>query len=478
MAAVRDTPGQAPKENREAYLRNFSLVVDGLRESGLEDLTGVGASSFAVTPTLTRSKFFMHHAAGKGQGFLWALLGPAPHKLEALSLLPPKTAFAAFTNIDPALLVSLLHRAISHLEQPAVETMYTQAMAQISAFTGLPADQALSSLAGTAGLIVTLDPANKLQTPAGADGVTISIPRPALALLLPSKDDRIYQQLAKMVEANPGTTRTDEGDLHLRVAAEMSPTPELKLHPALARWKEWMILASDESLVREIIAAKTSGQGFASTPAFTQLSAGLPAEGNTFQLATELFTRTMQDVQAQAMKTPPAGANAQQAALLQKVFAGQAGASSYAVSTHLPNGWFAVGNTLATAPSQGFGTTLGNLLSVALQAKPDTAVAAAGDGTPAAQSRSRTRQIALACQMYATDHEGKFPAGLKELVPQYIPDASVLKSPLAPDQEEGYRYTPGLTNTSPAETVLVEDLHVPPGHPRIGSRVDASDLPK
>jgi hypothetical protein len=39
---------------------------------------------------------------------------------------------------------------------------------------------------------------------------------------------------------------------------------------------------------------------------------------------------------------------------------------------------------------------------------------------------SDTRQVGLAAKLYANDHEGRLPGSLNELVPQYLPDKTLL----------------------------------------------------
>ena len=72
-----------------------------------------------------------------------------------------------------------------------------------------------------------------------------------------------------------------------------------------------------------------------------------------------------------------------------------------------------------------------------------------------AASMSNGRQIAIACQAYATDHGGSFPPTLSELVPKYLPNAKTLTCPLTgPSQPVGYEYYGG-TNSDPGSRILL-----------------------
>ncbi len=84
------------------------------------------------------------------------------------------------------------------------------------------------------------------------------------------------------------------------------------------------------------------------------------------------------------------------------------------------------------------------------------------------------KQIGLACKLYANDNGGNFPPSLDALVPTYISDRSILASPLNPSDPEGYIYTTGLTDSSPSDTVLLEDKYGSLKHVRIVVFVDDS----
>ncbi len=72
------------------------------------------------------------------------------------------------------------------------------------------------------------------------------------------------------------------------------------------------------------------------------------------------------------------------------------------------------------------------------------------------RSLSNARQIAIACRVYATDHEGAFPPRLEELVPKYLPDSLKLVCPLSgPEVPNGYDYLGGKDSDPPKQVLLV-----------------------
>ncbi len=66
---------------------------------------------------------------------------------------------------------------------------------------------------------------------------------------------------------------------------------------------------------------------------------------------------------------------------------------------------------------------------------------AATESAKANQSLMRAKKICTGCRMYASDHGGKYPNSLEELVPDYVQDKSDLSDPGQKDKAEiGYFY--------------------------------------
>ena len=61
------------------------------------------------------------------------------------------------------------------------------------------------------------------------------------------------------------------------------------------------------------------------------------------------------------------------------------------------------------------------------------------------QVENAARQVATALRNYASDRGGRYPETLDELVPDYLADRELLRSPLSPDEEVGYLYYGGRT---------------------------------
>jgi hypothetical protein len=259
------------------------------------------------------------------------------------------------------------------------------------------------------------------------------------------------------MQTMPGSVRADGPDLRMRVAAPLPIAPQLglQLKPAVARWSNYLILASDAKVIQGMIDAKASKKGFIAQPEFAKLSAHMPTEGSAFQIGTKLFSDTMMRLQMEGMKDQP-GIKPEQRKFMEQLFSYSAGSSTYGVTTHTETGILTVSQTSQDNPKA---ARPGALLGAALAFIASSAAEGAGKQAEVTKSLNNAKQIGAACNMYATDHDGKFPSQLKELVPHYITDEATLRSPFAPEDAEGYTIVPGLTYKAPPDTILAEDAH-------------------
>jgi hypothetical protein len=435
--------------------KTYALVRDIIFKSGIEQVSGVGASSLAIAPGLYRNKFFIHHDADKGDGLLWAIHGRTPHQLAGLDFLPPDTAIAVVRDFDLAQLLNFLRAEVRNSGVPEAQNAFDQWQTQFSGATGLPLDDVLASLNGSLGGVITLDATSTIAIPAGNQPV---IPTPRIALLLGVKNDLIFKQIDKMAGINPGVIKVDEPGLQMRTMP-VPMVPALNLRPTVAQWNGYLVIASDDKLVRDMAAALKDGHGFKSTPEFAALSSGMPAEGNGFAIMTQRFAETLRQLQSEMVSNQP-GVNANQSAFVRQVFARyQKTGHMYSVGTQLPNGLLSV-----SQGSQGSSQLLAPLIiaPVAIAAAVSVPAAeAAQKRAIEAQSLARAKQLLLACKQYAIDNNGNLPASLDDLFPTYLSDRTMLASPLDPTDPEGYIYTPGFKAGDPGASVVIEDKFAP-----------------
>jgi hypothetical protein len=449
----------------------FGIVSDLVKKSGLEEISGVGASSIAVDQGIYVNKVFVHHQSGKGNGFMWSAFGKAPHHLDALDFLPADTALANSSDLDLGNVLEGLREELALTGIPNAGQALDASLAQFSATLGMPVDDLLKSLGGSLGLVLTLNPAKVVSVP--VEGQALSVPTPRLAIFLRVKDDRLFTQIDRMLGAIPTVIRHDEPDLRMRGVPVPGPA-EAWFHPTVAQWSQgYLLIASDETIIRDMVAAQKTGQGLKATPQFTSLFAGLPQEGNAFQIVTPQFGETWAVLQREILKSSQSGTTPEQMALMRKLFSQQTPGAVCSVSTHLGDGWLVVGKG-----TQGASPMFGPLLIAPAAIAAGVALPVFGqvqEKGKATKSLSQAKQIALACKLYAVDNNGKFPPALQALVPDYLLDTSIFVSPFRLDARVGYDYTSGLTDTSPASTILLEDKFSPEvGHVRVVCHVDGS----
>jgi hypothetical protein len=116
----------------------------------------------------------------------------------------------------------------------------------------------------------------------------------------------------------------------------------VELRPTLTRFGDYLILASSDTLAREVVDTKSgTSKGFTSTDEFKKLSQDIPDRGNNFALVTSAFARTLIQVHHQFAGAAAAGGHT-----LPEFFEGQTNSFSYSVGVNGPQGWegFANGN--------------------------------------------------------------------------------------------------------------------------------------
>ena len=317
----------------------FNLGTSLVKRSGIEQLTGIGSSSLAVDKGVQRNTFFAHHYKGKETGLLGTLFGTSPHALNTLNLLPAETAVASSGDYDLAGLVHAILQTIDESGTPELKQQVAQGLQQFQAATGMSLDEFLASLGSEIDVVLTLDPAKKITVPLG-DADTMVIPAPRLALLIEVKDDKLFNKVDQTLAQMPSIIKTDEPNLKMRTMA-YPVMPDFELRGTVARWDKFLVLASDDHLLRDMIATQKGGAGFKASPLYAKLSSGMPAEGNGFNLTTKAFLELVRNYQKQAM-AKQGDAMPAQLAWLQKMMLSQTPKDTYSVSAHVENGWLTV----------------------------------------------------------------------------------------------------------------------------------------
>ena len=196
--------------------------------------------------------------------------------------------------------------------------------------------------------------------------------------------------------------------------------PDFELRATVARWDKFLVIATDDKLVRDMIAVQKGGAGFKASPAFAKDSAGLPGQGNGFNLTTHTAhgerSATLQK-QMLARAKRPASSNAQTEWMTKLMFlADTSGRQLHGVRPR--------GKRLADG-EQGSRPGVGKVLGAAggrcrwrwrrgWRCRCSTRCR---KKVRRPSPWQQAKQIGLACKLYASDNDGKFPPTLDALDP-------------------------------------------------------------
>ncbi len=101
--------------------KTFDIVSRLIKDSGIEDVSGVGLSSVEIEKGMFRNKALLHHYPGQGTGFLWQLAGKEPHPLTGLEFLPADTALAIFSDLDLPVLWTVAQKEVAQADLPEAQ---------------------------------------------------------------------------------------------------------------------------------------------------------------------------------------------------------------------------------------------------------------------------------------------------------------------------------------------------------------------
>ena len=323
--------------------RTFDLVTSLIKDSGIENLTGMGVSSIEIEPGLYRTKALLHHYPGQGDGFIWKLCGGQPHPLTGLDLLPVNTAFALFSDADLPLLWSVAKDEAAKSGFPQAQDFLQQLPDQFEKSTKLKWNDFLSSIGGEFGLVLTLDESNNVPVPLPTG--LIQIPSPGIFLVVRVNDDTIFNRIADELSKNPAVVSVETNGLKMRTMPLPIPMA-IDLRPTAASSGGYLIIASSDSLVREVLDVKAGNRpGLTSTAEFKRLSQQIPDQGNQFYYVSAKFGRAVamiqQQVIANANSQNPSGA---QMDWMKSFIRSDRVTFSYCVGMNTPEGCLTIGN--------------------------------------------------------------------------------------------------------------------------------------
>ena len=348
IAATRSLLESVPSikpEDRENLNKALCLVTNLVRQSGLEEISGVGISSIALETNLYHAKLFLHHYPGQGSGLAWKLFGQSAHTLVSLDWLPATTALAAFTDLDAPLAWAWLKTQVAQANLAEAQAALDRVPQSFEHATDLKWNQVLESLGGEFGIVITLDDSKVITLPSSNNQNPLQIPEPALVLIARVKNDVVFNRIHEALNQYGGTQiiRTDKPGLKMRTWPLPIPLP-IPARPTVAAAEGYLLISTTDSVLEEMLAVKSGKHpGLKATDEFKRLAQHVPAAGNGFSFISRRFGEAMSKVQEQALQMTGNSSEAQ-TALVKSLFGSGAPFTTYAVAANIEEGWMGVAN--------------------------------------------------------------------------------------------------------------------------------------
>jgi hypothetical protein len=285
-------------EDQENLNAAFNLITNLVRDSGIEDISGIGLSSIEIEKGMYRNKALLHHYDGKGTGFLWQFFGRQPHPLAGLDFLPDDTALAFFSDADLPSVWTAIQRDVKESNIPQAQQWLDELPGEFEKGTDVTWDQFLNSLGGEFGLALTLDASNEVTVPVPSAGA-LQIPAPGLMLVFKVNDDTIFNRIDQALTNNPQVESVDKPGFKMRTMPVPLPLP-IQLRPSAASSGGYLFIASSDSMIQDALAVENGQKpGLKSTDEFKHVSQNIPDQGNQFVFVSRRFAETMYDIQKQ-----------------------------------------------------------------------------------------------------------------------------------------------------------------------------------
>jgi len=289
ISGLQKNVSALPEARQVQAKQGLDMLALMFKGYGLEEISGLGFSSFAVKPGLHRVRVVIHHRLGQNKGLIWNIAGPAPRALDEIEMLPADTALAFVADYNIVKLIEWLAQLGQKMgnQDPQAQSM-EQGMAMMKAglqSAGIDADRLLKSYGGRLGFLLTLDPEKRVTLPLGTK--PLSIPEPAFALLVRVNDTYLFDTFKSKL-AVLGKSKISENGGVKKIAFPRLPAP-FPLEPVIAQKGQWLLVASRDSLAGNIF----NGQGprLAGSDDFKEIAYKLPRRGNGFGYASPLLPR-------------------------------------------------------------------------------------------------------------------------------------------------------------------------------------------
>jgi hypothetical protein len=396
------------EEGKSNVNKAFDLLTRLIKNSGVESISGVGVSGIALEKGFYQTKFVVGRDNSSAPGGIWTVFGRAPRPLHELDWLPADTVWAVFSDVDLGAIWNAVVNEVNQAGFPEAKAGLEQLNGVVQAATGKRLDELLGSLGGQSGAFLTLKEANKINIPL-PDGRTLEVPEPGLVIVLKVKDDTLFNWIDRTLHDDPQVIKSDEGGLRMRTRPVPLPVP-IELRPAIARQGDHLFIASNDELIKNMMAVKAGKQnGLKTTAEFKRLAQGMPSDGNSFSFVSQRLSDTVQQIQKSVLSRMPGQGNEMPTVLMQKIYSLNQPISSFMVSRSTTQGWLTVGHG-TQQPANAVVLPLVIVPTAILAGLTLPALAKAKSKAQSIHCVNNLKQMGLAARIYATDHNDTFPS--------------------------------------------------------------------
>ncbi len=277
----------------EANARDAQTAVSVLFKiyevSGIESVAAIGSSSVPRSDGLYYHRTFLQfNPSASSEGAIWNLFGTEPGKFDTLQMLPDSTALAYGLRVDLPWLDATLSEVLSAVGQAPA---YEEAKAQISTALGVGWSELVASLGDEITFSIFLSGTEVVNLPIPGQR-PVAFPAPAAALVVKTKNNILFESIARMAQETTGAPQVEDG---CSLLTKQIPNPVgLDFSPTLASFGNSLVFSTSKSIpisMKQIQGGEA--RGLLNSPEFEKLSRDMTLEGNVYTYISRQYRESV-----------------------------------------------------------------------------------------------------------------------------------------------------------------------------------------
>lgn len=176
----------APKQEDVAKGVDFALAL--IKSAGMDELSGVGASSVLIGDGLYHGVVFFHHWPENNKGMIWNAFGDKDRVKEAMALAPDDTAAMFYTGMDLRLLWNWFKEQATKSGIRELIKAVNNAPSELKK-KDIDLERFLDCFGGSLGVFLVLDKNRQTVAPFAPN---VQFPQPAVAFVFDVNNDYVF----------------------------------------------------------------------------------------------------------------------------------------------------------------------------------------------------------------------------------------------------------------------------------------------